>query len=34
MIKLMGLIMMVIAVEFFFAGLKPIVQSMLNIVPS
>lgn len=34
MIKLMGLIMMVIAVEFFFAGLKPIVQSMLNIAPS
>ena len=34
MIKLMGLIMMVIAVEFFFAGLKPIVQSMFNIVPS
>ncbi len=34
MIKLMGLIMMVIAVEFFFAGLKPIVQSMLNITPS
>ncbi|MDD3743402.1 MAG: MarC family protein [Lentimicrobiaceae bacterium] len=29
MTKLMGLIMMVIAVEFFFAGLKPIVQSML-----
>ena len=34
MIKLMGLIMMVIAVEFFFAGLKPIVQSMFNIAPS
>jgi len=34
MLKLMGLIMMVIAVEFFFAGLKPIVQDMLNIVPS
>ncbi len=33
MLKLMGLIMMVIAVEFFFAGLKPIVQDMLNIVP-
>lgn len=29
MVKLMGLIMMVIAVEFFFAGLKPIVQNML-----
>ena len=34
MLKLMGLIMMVIAVEFFFAGLKPIVQDMLNIVPA
>ncbi|NTW24481.1 MAG: NAAT family transporter [Lentimicrobium sp.] len=33
MIKLMGLIMMVIAVEFFFAGLKPIIQSILNITP-
>jgi multiple antibiotic resistance protein len=33
MLKLMGLIMMVIAVEFFFAGLKPIVQDMLNIAP-
>ncbi|MCK5857530.1 MAG: NAAT family transporter [Bacteroidales bacterium] len=33
MLKLMGLIMMVIAVEFFFAGLKPIIQDMLNIVP-
>jgi multiple antibiotic resistance protein len=33
MLKLMGLIMMVIAVEFFFAGLKPIVQDMLNITP-
>lgn len=28
--RLMGLIVMVIAVEFFFAGLKPIVQSMMN----
>lgn len=27
-LRLMGLIVMVIAVEFFFAGLKPIVQSM------
>jgi len=34
MIKLMGLIMMVIAVEFFFAGLKPIIQSILNITPA
>ena len=34
MLKLMGLIMMVIAVEFFFAGLKPIVQDMLHIVPN
>lgn len=28
MLKLMGLIMMVIAVEFFFAGLKPILQDI------
>ena len=34
LMKLMGLIMMVIAVEFFFAGLRPIVQSMLGIVPN
>ena len=34
MIKLMGLIMMVIAVEFFFAGLRPILQSILNITPA
>jgi len=34
MMKLMGLIMMVIAVEFFFAGLRPILQSIFNIVPS
>lgn len=34
MMKLMGLIMMVIAVEFFFAGLKPIIQSILNITPA
>ena len=34
MIKLMGLIMMVIAVEFFFAGLKPILQSIFNISPT
>jgi len=31
LLKLMGLIVMVIAVEFFFAGLKPIVQDILNI---
>ncbi|SEA01847.1 MarC family protein [Bizionia paragorgiae] len=30
MMRLMGLIVMVIAVEFFFAGLKPIVSSMMN----
>lgn len=29
MLKLMGLIMMVIAVEFFFAGLKPIMQDII-----
>lgn len=29
MLKLMGLIMMVIAVEFFFAGLKPIIQDII-----
>lgn len=32
LLKLMGLIVMVIAVEYFFAGLKPIVQDMLGIV--
>jgi len=31
MLKLMGLIMMVIAVEFFFAGLKPILRDILLI---
>ena len=31
MLRLMGLIVMVIAVEFFFAGLTPIVRKMLNI---
>jgi multiple antibiotic resistance protein len=31
MIRLMGLIVMVIAVEFFFAGLTPLVRSMLKI---
>ncbi len=30
MMKLMGLIMMVIAVEFFFAGLKPILQDIIS----
>ena len=30
MMRLMGLIVMVIAVEFFFSGLKPIVQGMLK----
>ena len=30
MMRLMGLIVMVIAVEFFFSGLKPIVISILN----
>ncbi|MEJ2596464.1 MAG: NAAT family transporter [bacterium] len=30
MMKLMGLIVMVIAVEFFFAGLKPYVQALLQ----
>ncbi|MBI9018079.1 MAG: NAAT family transporter [Phycisphaerae bacterium] len=30
MMRLMGLIVMVIAVEFFFAGLKPIVQDMMT----
>jgi multiple antibiotic resistance protein len=31
MLRLMGLIVMVIAVEFFFSGLTPIVQKMLKI---
>ena len=31
MMRLMGLIVMVIAVEFFFSGIKPIVQDILNI---
>lgn len=31
MMRLMGLIVMVIAVEFFFSGLKPILRSILNI---
>ncbi|NOR88559.1 MAG: NAAT family transporter [Bacteroidales bacterium] len=32
MLKLMGLIVMVIAVEFFFAGLTPIIRNILGIV--
>jgi multiple antibiotic resistance protein len=31
MLRLMGLIVMVIAVEFFFSGLRPIVREILNI---
>jgi len=31
MLRLMGLIVMVIAVEFFFSGLTPIVRAMLKI---
>lgn len=31
LMRIMGLIVMVIAVEFFFGGLKPIVQNMLKI---
>lgn len=31
LMRIMGLILMVIAVEFFFAGLKPIVQDILQI---
>ena len=30
MMKLMGLIVMVIAVEFFFSGLKPYIHMLLN----
>jgi len=30
MMRLMGLIVMVIAVEFFFAGLRPILQGIIN----
>lgn len=33
MMRIMGLILMVIAVEFFFSGLKPIVQDILAIQP-
>lgn len=31
LLRLMGLIIMVIAVEFFFSGLKPIVRDILNV---
>jgi multiple antibiotic resistance protein len=31
MMRIMGLILMVIAVEFFFSGLKPIVQDIMTI---
>jgi len=30
MLRLMGLIVMVIGVEFFFAGLKPFVKEMMK----
>jgi multiple antibiotic resistance protein len=30
LMRLMGLIVMVIAVEFFFAGLKPFVRTMMR----
>jgi multiple antibiotic resistance protein len=30
MMRLMGLIVMVIAVEFFFSGLKPIILDIMN----
>jgi len=33
MMRLMGLIVMVIAVEFFFSGLKPIILDILNEIP-
>lgn len=33
MMRLMGLIVMVIAVEFFFSGLTPILQGIFNIQP-
>lgn len=32
MLKLMGLIVMVIAVEFFLAGIKPVIRDIFNIV--
>ena len=32
MTRLMGLILMVVAVEFFFSGLKPILQDIFNLV--
>lgn len=31
LMRIMGLIVMVIAVEFFFGGLKPIIRDILNI---
>ena len=34
LMRLMGLIVMVIAVEFFFSGLKPIVQDIIKDFPS
>ena len=34
MMRLMGLIVMVIAVEFFFSGLTPILQEIFNITPA
>jgi multiple antibiotic resistance protein len=33
LLRLMGLIVMVIAVEFFFAGLKPIIRDILHLNP-
>ena len=32
LMRIMGLILMVIAVEFFFSGLKPILQDILKIL--
>lgn len=34
MVRLMGLIVMVIAVEFFFGGLRPIIRDILMITPA
>ncbi len=34
MMRLMGLIVMVIAVEFFFSGLTPILQEIFNVTPT
>jgi multiple antibiotic resistance protein len=33
LMRLMGLIVMVIAVEFFFSGLKPVLQDIFHIIP-